>query len=437
MKLLVIDQYAALLDFCMQAKRDGHDVRWWIPRTAANFRCEIGDGFVDKVTGWTSHAKWADLIVTATNQKYMRDISPFFSAGYPIFGCNPVAAELELDRGLGQRICDDYGIETIPFEIFTSYSDACKHVERTMETFVCKPWGGAADKDKSYVSKSPEDMILKLTQWEKEGRLKGQIMLQEKVKGIEMAVGGWFGKGGWNSAICENFEEKKFMNDNLGRNTGEQGTTLRYVERSKLFEQVLEPVTGYLHKIGYVGYVDQNTMVDRRGRPFPLEFTMRFGYPLRDIQSALHLGDSVTWMHDLLNGRDTLRVKPSISVGVVMSHGEYPNCRERPQDHGVPLYGWRPGMTSSVHFVAMKLGQAPRQQDGKIKWSPFPVSSGAEMVTVTGTGETVREAQEAAYAGCWKLEPPTNVMFRTDISKRLKEQLPELQSHGFATGMRY
>lgn len=89
-------------------------------------------------------------------------------------------------------------------------------------------------------------------------------MLQERIEGYEMAVGGWFGKHGWCMAINENWEEKRKMNDGLGENTGEMGTIMRYVKQSKLFEQTLEPVTDYLLAHGYIGYVDMNCIIDKK-----------------------------------------------------------------------------------------------------------------------------------------------------------------------------
>lgn len=438
MKVLIIDQNCDLLAMCIRAIDEGHDVKLWIPETNFNKPSKLGDGYVNKVKSWQPHAKGADLIITGSNEKYMREITPLFNQGYPVFGCNPKGAELELDRGKGQTLCSDYGIDTLPYEIFTSYDDAAAYVKKTMGVYVSKPWGGTADKSLSYVSGSPEDMIWKLSKWKEGGKLKGQIILQERIKGIEIAVGGWFGKSGWSKYICENFEEKKLMNDGLGQNTGEQGTTLRYVTESKLFDQCLAPITGYLHEIGYVGYVDQNCMIEPNGKAWPLEFTMRFGYPLCNIQNSLHLGDSMQWKLDAINGKDTLRVSDKVAVGVVVTHGGYPrqqaNC---PEDDGIPMYGLTPSMDDHVHFVEMRMGTAPVTVGSSIKEIPLPCSSGAYMVTVTGTASTVCEAAEKAYNICWKLKPPTNKMFRTDIGKRLKKQLPELQKNSFAEGMDY
>lgn len=438
MKVLIIDQYSSLLFEALRAQEDGHDVKVWMPFNHYKKPQSVGDGMITKVREWRAYMKWADLIITGGNDVVMRELKPFFTQGYPIFGCNPQAAELELDRGLGQEVCQEYGIDTLPYEMFNSYEDAAKYVRKTMGTYVCKPWGGTEDKSLSYVSGSPEDMIWKLGKWREGGKLKGQIILQKRIDGVEMAVGGWFGRNGWSQYFCENFEEKKFMNEGLGCNTGEQGTILRYVTDSKLFEQCLEPITGYLHRIGYVGYVDQNCMVDGKGKAWPLEYTMRFGYPLCAIQDALHQGDSVEWKYDAVCGRDTLKVSNDIAVGVVFSHGDYPASSEGcPENEGFPLYGMTTAMESKVKLWHVKMGVAPANIGNAIKDIPTLCTAGNKIAVVTGTGATVQEASEKAYNVCWKLKPPTNRMFRTDIGERLKKHLPELQKWGFAKGMKY
>jgi len=437
MRVLFVDQYASCLFLILRAIDEGHDVRVWMPK-ANGVKTRIGEGFFKMIPDWKPHMKWADLILTTGNDVIMRELTPFFNQNYPIFGCNPRSAQLELDRELGQKICQDYGIETLPFEMFSSYKDAAAYVEKTQEVFVCKPWGGTEDKSLSYVSNSPEDMIWRLGKWEEKGKLKGSIILQKRVAGIEIAVGGWFGKGGWSRHICENFEEKKLMNEGLGCNTGEQGTTLRYTTQSKLFNQCLEPITGYLHEIGYVGYVDQNCMVDTQGNAWPLEFTMRYGYPLLAIQEALHQGDSMQWRLDALQGRDTLEVSSQVAVGVVFTHGQYPYSKGTvEEDDGIPFYGMTHSMEPQVQLWQARMGTAPVTIGNKIKEIPIVTSAGAIMAVVTGTGKTIHQAAEKAYNVAWKLKPPTNRMMRTDISKRLEKQLPELQKKGFATDLEY
>jgi phosphoribosylamine--glycine ligase len=436
MKLLLLDTGEVGLDIAFAAQRAGHDVRFWIPRKKGGTEREMGKGIVPRVKEWEPSMKWADLILPTDNCFYIKALEDYFRRGFPIFGCNEEAGKLELDREAGQKLLSDSGLSVIPFQRFDSYGKAIDYVKASGGTYVSKPIGDA-DKGLSYVSKSAADMCFKLKRWGKLGTLKEGFILQECVKGTEMAVGGWFGPGGWSQWITENWEEKRLMNDGLGINTGEQGTTLRYTKKSKMFDDTLAPLTDHLFSINYVGYVDANCMVPKDGTPYVLELTMRFGWPLEMIQRALHKGDPIEWMVDLMEGKDSLKVEEKVAVGVVLSHGDYPNGWAAPgENSGFPITGAELG-DKNVHWVDVMLGDAPVMKGKKVVDEETLVTSGNYVCVVTGVGDTVEAAQEKCYETIWGINLPNNRMFRTDISKRLEKELPELQKHGYAKGMRY
>ena len=433
MKVLVIDADKVGLPISMAAKKAGHQVRLWQPPSP------IGNGLVEKVAAWKPSMGWADLILTTDNSKPIKDLEPYFKAGYPIFGCNEEAGKWELDREVGQQILEECDIETLPYEIFTSYDKAIEYVKKTNECYVSKPWGGNPDKSLSYVSKSPADMVFKLERWKKENKLKGKFLLQKAVEGgVEMAVGGWFGPGGWASPINENWEEKRLMNDGKGPNTGEMGTVMRYVARSKLFKEVLEPVTEKLAATGYVGYVDMNCIVDGKGKPWPLEFTMRFGWPHFNLCMTLHEGDPVEWMLDLWKGKDTLEWKKEVCVGVVMAHGDFPWDKLPPEaTTGFPLEGMKMRDLPNLRLTSAMWGKAPTMVGGKVKEQDTYLTAGSYVLVTTGLGGSVEDARKAAYEVADRIVWPHDRIYRTDIGCRLEEMLPSLQKYGYATGMKY
>jgi phosphoribosylamine-glycine ligase len=65
------------------------------------------------------------------------------------------------------------------------------------------------------------------------------------------------------------------------------------------------------------------------------------------------------------------------------------------------------------------------------------LTAGNYVVVVTGAGETVTAAHNAAYAVVGDVKWPSNVMYRTDIGKRLEAQLPVLHKLGYAKGITY
>jgi len=432
MKLLIIDPEANDLDFAMRSQDAGHDVRFW-----NESGCKAGDGIVPKVKAWQASMNWADLICVTANNVLQKELTPFFKANLPIIGSIGDGARLELDREFGQQILNKYDVETIPNKVFDDYDKAVQYVESTMKAYACKPWGGNGDKSLSFVAGRPDDMIFKLERWKKE-KLKGKFMLQELVEGAEMGVSGWFGPGGWCSWIEEDFEEKRLMNEGLGPNTGEQGTILRFVKKSKMFNLVLEPLTEYLMDIGYVGNINVNCIVDEQGKAWPLEFTCRWGWPAFSIFQALCRDDPAEWLLDLLHGKDTMSVSTEVVIGVVLTHGDYPNSKLTKRDWtGYPIRGITEHNMNDLHFVDVMFGKAPVKLGDRVKDQETYVTSDDCALIVTGKGDTVKAAQDAVYKTAWQVDLPSDTMFRTDIGNRLQSDLPKLQQHGFARGLVY
>jgi phosphoribosylamine--glycine ligase len=421
----------------LRALNADHEVRYWMPTRAGKPR-PYADGMLEKPDEWEPSMDWADIVVLTGNNKYSGPLNEYFGKGYPIFGANIKSAELELDRGVGQEVLKRYGVKTIPYAVVASPEEGIALIKETGKAYAMKPWGGVEDCALTYVSSAPDDGIFTLDKWKREGLFKGQLMMQEKIDGIEMGIAGMFGPGGWCTALEESFEHKKFLVDDLGANTGEMGTVIRHVGKSKLFDEVLEPVSDYLHSINYVGDCSVNCMIDKKGTAWPMEFTMRLGWPDFNIRQEVFEGDPVQWMKDLLEGKDTLKVSTKIALGVVMAHGDFPHENDPPEKWAdFPIYGLTLDNDPHVHLQQVKRGKGFLWMDGKLLRPTMTLTAGIYVAVVSGSGRSVRAAQESAYAVAWGLKWPSNLVFRTDIGKRLEDQLPELQKHGYATGMKY
>lgn len=434
MNILLIDSCGSFVDFGLRCQDWGHAVKHFLGPAKNGDRLKIGDGLLERVNDWPKWMRWADLILVDDNTKYLTMLEPFRKFGYPIVGATPDAAEWELDRTIGQKILKDAGGEIMPYKTFTDYDAAERHVMQTMKRYVSKP-SGDADKALSYVSKSPADMVYMLRHWKKHRKMKQPFILQEFVPGIEMAVGGWFGKNGWNEKILINFEHKKFMDDDLGVNTGEQGTVMQYVTDDKLARELLYPISDALLKIGYIGYVDAAAIIDEQGKPHFLEWTMRFGWPCFQIQTVLHQGDPAQFLADLCAGYDSLRTSDDVATGVVLSIPDYPYNNKRPEElSGYPIYC---DQNEHIHPCEVKAGVAPQMIDGKIVEGPCWVTAGSYVLVTTGIGKSVSISARRAYAELDKIEIPNSPAWRTDIGKRLQKQLPILHELGYAKKMNY
>jgi phosphoribosylamine--glycine ligase len=428
MRILLIDVGANFLDFALRCVVAGHTVRWFVAPGKNGERIPVGDGLIEKVKEWEKWMGASDLILTSDNTRYMYALEPYRKLGYPIFGTNVKGSEMELNRSTGQKIWKDAGAQIMDYKTFTSYDDAIKFVEKNAgKRYVSKP-SGDADKALSYVSKDAGDMREMLRRWKRMGKLKQPFILQEFKPGIEVAVGGWFGKNGFSQHFNINFEHKKTLTGDLGVNCGEQGTVIYYTPAEKLAKLVLLPATDYLHSIGYTGYIDAAVIIDKDG-PWPLEWTSRPGWPHNQIITALHEGDPAEWMADLMHGKDTLEVKKGICTGVVVTMGDFPfNKMQREECCDIPIYC---DQNEHIHPAEIKGGVASHVVGNKLVDMPTWVSAGNYLFVATGIANTVSASAKKAYEVIKAVSIPNSPGYRTDIGIRLKKQLPELQKLGY------
>jgi phosphoribosylamine---glycine ligase len=429
MRVLIVDKNGdGMLDTVLRAQQCGHQIKWFI-RTFDKAKRPVGQGLAERVPEWRSHMQWADLVIVADNSLYMSEFDAWRARGCNILGGNNRSAEWEIDRNVGMQVLKRAGIPVAPYREFNDYDSAIRYVEREGEVFYSKPCKAVDDKSLSAKTGVEEDPAYTLRRWKtKYRRPPCPFILQSQLKGIEYAVGVWFGPAGFADGWEENWETKRMFPGDLGENTGEMGTTLRYVKRSKLADKVLKPLEDQLDRIGFIGNCDVNCIVDEEGTAWPLEFTMRFGLPSWMIETALFDCDPIEFLYAVAAGESTVGAHRmnEIAVGVVIAIPPYPHAvPDYDKIIGVPLYGTEKAME---HFHPAEL-QAGETTDF--------MSAGDYLGVATGVGETVREAARGAYRVLDKLSVPASPFWRVDISQRLRKDLPRLQEHGFASGMEY
>jgi len=436
MKVLLLDPMGAFTDFAIRLMCDGHEVKQWQKKTPNGEQSLIGKGIVTRVLNWQAFMKWADIIVLSDNAYQMQFLEKYHREGYPIVGANLDTSYLELRRGEGQDIMKKAGLDVIPGQEFKNYNDAIAYVKANPKRYVSKP-SGDADKALSYVSKNAADMLFMLERWKSKGKSKMPFIMQEFVPGIEVAVGAWMGKDGFSKLRCENFEFKKLMPSNFGVNTGEMGTVLKYTEKSKLFDETLGKLEEFLRFQNYIGYVDLAFIIDDKGSPRPLEWTTRPGWPLFNIQAALHKGDSIQWMCDLLEGKDTLKASTKIAAGHIVAIPDFPFTKVTGRDpSGFPIYNLEK-CGDDVHLCEVMLGKGPIYEDGKFTETEMFVTAGDYVLVTSGIGDSVREATKKSMEVVKKIEIPSAMIVRDDVGERLEEELPKLHKLGYCREFRY
>lgn len=423
MRILIIDYNALNLHFAMQAQTQGHEVRLFSPPRLKGKDNLVGRGLVPLTRAWEPSMRWADLVVMSDNSKGMYALDQYRRRGFPIFGPTAETASWELDRAKGQSVLQACGISIADSHRFNSFSKAAAFAAAQGKRFVVKP-NGDVDKALSYVPKGKDDLAYMLERWARTHEGRPDFVLQEFIPGVEFAVGGFFGPRGWSGPWLENFEHKKLMAGDNGPNTGEMGTVLKYVGESKLADEVLRPLEPELFRQGYTGYIDVAVIVDKRGRPWPLEFTCRFGYPLWPIQQILH-PDRAEWMLGLVRGEDMLRPYEDVATGVVVAIPDFPYDR-RPLEQvaGYPVFG----AEDKGARIAL---------DGVMRGPEGLVTANTAPITACGRAPTVREACERAYAEVSNVIIPNSPMWRDDIGEKVKDRLAKLREHGYAEEWRW
>jgi len=428
-----MDSVGEGIPLALRAAQHGHAVKIWFSKEAHK---QTGTGFkgVERVDNWLSNAKWADLIVPTGNHEFVEKFDMLRKNGVRIFGPSVKSADLEIDRGTGMKMFKDHGVDVPPWDEFASLDEAEAHVRKTGERYAFKTMGDQDDKSLSYIAKSPADMVARLQRWK---RLKlnpnGKVMLQSVIDGVEFAVSRWMGSDGFIGPYNENFEHKKLLSGDAGPNCGEAGTVMKYVEESKLGEQVLAPLEDALVEMGHLGDIDVNCIVDEKGKAWPLEFTTRLGWPAANIMWATHKGDPVEWMLAACEGEDALSTSPAVAVGVVLAQPDYPNSKfTKAEVADIPIYGVTPENKKYIHPQSVKIDTMPAMEGEKIVEKPIWCTTGDYIAVVTGTGKTVKQARERAYKTVKEVHIP-NMMYRDDIGEKLEKQIPELQKHGYAT----
>jgi phosphoribosylamine--glycine ligase len=422
LNLLILDSDTCGLDMAYRAAEAGHQVRLWIPKEKG-YLPDDGRGFpgIERINDWQNSMQWAKsgLVVYLFNGKICKELDRYREFGFPIFAPSMASSDLEVKRAKGMEAMKKCGIEVPPYKTFASLEEALAHAKKADDRLVFKVIGSEEDKSLSYCGSDPEDMVWRIKSWIAAGMsLKGPCMLQDFIEGIEVGVSAWMGKNGflpnkWNI----NFEFKKMMAEDYGPATGEMGTITKYCKESRLADEILKPCEKMLKDLGHIGDTDLNAIIDSHGKPWPLEWTARFGWPSTQILMASHKGDPVKWMKDAVNGKDTLEVDERVAMGVLMAAPPFPQPDEEHAAVGLRISGIEESWDNvSPWQIQLKGGEY--------------ITTGPYVCVVTALGSDVHDVIPKCYETVKRIKFPNRIV-RSDIGKRLEKQLPQLHGFGY------
>ena len=323
----------------------------------------------------------------------------------------PIGVRLENDRAYAQRVLAELGLATASIFEFSDVDEAKQFIDQRPARYVLKSNGPDAA---SFVGlhKTGADVRAMLAAGEKVTA--SSFVLMDFIEGVEMGVGAYFNGEDFLEPACLDWEHKRFFPGDLGELTGEMGTVVTYSRSKRFFDRTLARMAPLLRANSYCGYINLNTIVNEEGI-WPLEFTCRFGYPGYAILDPLQKTSWANLFRAMLT-RSALRfdTEPGFAVGIVITTPPFPYSRDTvPVPVGLPILfegDLSPAERRHVHYGEVAL------QNGML------VTSGASGYTlvVTGTGQTIEAARDAANALAAKVVV-ANARYRPDIGTRLIE----------------
>ena len=325
----------------------------------------------------------------------------------PTIGDSSLADTLEEDRLFALDFMTRCGLQVAPYEAFDNPADGIRHIKKRDKRLVFKPIGEQDDKSTTYVSRDAADMLRYFDVLFRSAKV-SKYILQDFVEGVEASSEVYINSTGYY-ALNHTIETKKFLNGELGPNTGCSGSLCWMARRDNaLFEKGLKKCVEPLQEMGYVGPIDLNTISNAEGC-WALEFTPRFGYDATALLTRLlpiGFGDFLFAIASEQIPPD-LTSKHPFCASVRLSIPPYP--AELPPKYyhaGVPIEGLTEKNLEKFYIYDVRLrGESDDLETaGLCGWIGSPLC----------TGETPGAAFDDVYEVLKHVRVP-NGQYRTDV----------------------
>ena len=316
-------------------------------------------------------------------------------AGVAVFGPSQAAARIEGSKAFAKQVLAAADVPT------------AAAIEEARAPCVVKADGLAAGKG-VFVCRTQEEADAAVL---RAGELGGDIVVEELLEGEEVSL----------FALCDGHsvlplppaqDFKRLADGDEGPNTGGMGS---YSPVAMVADDEVEELAGLVHRpviaelagrgSPFVGLLYAGLMLTESG-PRVLEFNCRFGDPETQALLPRLDGDLLEALaaaaHGELAGVE-LGAEPSAAVAVVLAAGGYPDAPEP----GKPIGGVE--VAEATGALVFHAGTALRH--GQL------VSAGGRVLNVVGTGDSVSEAREQAYAAIDQIDFP-GAHFRHDIAAK-------------------
>ncbi|MBO2605185.1 phosphoribosylamine--glycine ligase [Shewanella algae] len=344
-------------------------------------------------------------------------VDAFRAEGLNIFGPTEAAAQLEGSKAFTKDFLARHRIPTADYQNFTEIAPAKAYVAelagRTGFPVVIKADGLAAGKgviiaqDQTEADAAIDDMLA----GNKFGEAGSRVVVEEFLRGEEASFIVMV-DGNNILPMATSQDHKARDNADNGPNTGGMGAyspapVVTQTVHDWVMANVIRPTVDGMAAEGnvYTGFLYAGLMVAADGSAKVLEYNCRFGDPETQPIMMRLKSDLVELCLAACRGElDKVNAEydQRAAVGVVMAAGGYPDDYRK----GDVIEGLSLGNNEAKVFHA-----GTKMVDGHV------VTNGGRVLCATALGNTVTEAQQAAYALVDEVHWD-DVYFRTDIGYR-------------------
>jgi len=341
-------------------------------------------------------------------------VDAFTNAGLKCFGPTEGAAQLEGSKAFTKDFLAKHQIPTAAYQVFNNAEDACQYIAEQGAPIVVKADGLAAGKGVIVATtvEQAQDAARDMLIDNKFGDAGARVVVEEFLAGEEASFIVMV-DGDNILPLATSQDHKARDNGDQGPNTGGMGAyspapVVDEAMHSRIMNEVIIPTVEGMKSDGYpyTGFLYAGIMVAPDGTPKVLEYNCRFGDPeTQPIMMRLksNLAELCLAAIDKRLDQVTAEWDDRAAVGVVLAAGGYPESYKK----GHEITGL--DICDTNNCKTFQAGTAIK--DGKV------VTSGGRVLCVTALGDSVTEAQKAAYESVEKIS--WDGMFcRDDIAYR-------------------
>jgi phosphoribosylamine--glycine ligase len=344
-------------------------------------------------------------------------VDAFTAADLRIFGPTQAAARLESSKDFAKAFMTRHAIPTAAYGTFTDAAAAHAFVEKRGAPIVVKADGLAAGKGVVVAMREDDahaaiDAMLPAAG---DGTRGARVVIEEFLVGEEASFI-VMADGAHALALASSQDHKRLQDGDRGPNTGGRGAyspapVVTPTVHARIIREVIAPAIAGMAAEGmpYTGFLYAGVMIDEHGAPRVLEFNCRLGDPeTQPILSRLRSDFTVLVDHALAGTLDRVEAEwdRRAALTVVLAAAGYPDAPRR----GDAIEGLD-RITAAAHPNVTVFHAGTQAVDGRLE------VSGGRVLGVTALGESLRQAQRAAYAAVADVHFD-GMQYRTDIGHR-------------------